>query len=182
MSSLLHLPIHRKAVNLLTRDVWFFFNRNLLMFQLPDFCCKSYVSWLFPYLFGAVSQSHLRSDLLRKSVKWNIFFSFFLQLHLQHVEVPRLGVNMELQLPAYTTATATPDLSHICHLHHSYRNARSLTQWARPGIEPTSSLILCWVLNHLSHNGNSIKHISQLLDGTFFFSQYLKYTCVCNLM
>ena len=35
------------------------------------------------------------------------------------MEVPRLGVQSELQLPAYTTATATPDLSHICNLHHS---------------------------------------------------------------
>ena len=34
-----------------------------------------------------------------------IFFSFFLQLHLQHMEVPGLEVKSELQLPAYTTAT-----------------------------------------------------------------------------
>ena len=34
------------------------------------------------------------------------------------MEVPRLGVKSELQLPAYTTATAIPDLSHICDLHH----------------------------------------------------------------
>jgi len=35
------------------------------------------------------------------------------------MEVPRLGVKSELQLPAYITATATPDLSHVCDLHHS---------------------------------------------------------------
>ena len=35
------------------------------------------------------------------------------------MEVPRLGVKSELQLPAYTTVTATPDLSHVCDLHHS---------------------------------------------------------------
>ena len=29
--------------------------------------------------------------------------------HLLHMEVPRLRVASELQLPAYTTATATPD-------------------------------------------------------------------------
>ena len=40
----------------------------------------------------------------------NIYFlSFFLGLHLWHMEVPRLGVESELQLPAYTTATAMPD-------------------------------------------------------------------------
>ena len=37
------------------------------------------------------------------------FFFFFLGLHLQHMEVPRLGVKLELQLPAYTTATAMQD-------------------------------------------------------------------------
>ena len=31
--------------------------------------------------------------------------------------VPRLGVESELQLPAY--ATATPELSCVCDLHHS---------------------------------------------------------------
>ena len=44
---------------------------------------------------------------------------FVLELHLWNMEVPRLGVKSELQLLAYTTATATPDLSHICNLHYS---------------------------------------------------------------
>ena len=37
-------------------------------------------------------------------------------------------------------------------------STRSLTHRARPGIEPTTSHTLCWVLNPLSHNGPS--HIS----------------------
>ena len=48
------------------------------------------------------------------------FSSFvFLGLHQQLIEVPRLGVQLELQLPAYTTATATRDPSRICDPHHS---------------------------------------------------------------
>ena len=35
------------------------------------------------------------------------------------MEIPRLGVESELQLPAYTIATATPDLSRVYDLHHS---------------------------------------------------------------
>ena len=50
-------------------------------------------------------------------------FFFFLQPYRQK-EVPRLGVKWELQLPGYTTATATPNLSHICSLH-SRGNARN---------------------------------------------------------
>jgi len=34
------------------------------------------------------------------------------------MEIPRLGVQLELQLPAYTTATATQDPSHVWDLHH----------------------------------------------------------------
>ena len=59
------------------------------------------------------------------------FFSFFfLRLHPQHVEVPRLGVESKLQLLACAIATATPDLIHVYNLHHS--------SWQR------------WILNPLS--------------------------------
>ena len=49
------------------------------------------------------------------------------------MEVPRLGVPLELQLPAYTTATATQDPSHVWDLHHS-----SQQHW----VEPATSWIL----------------------------------------
>ena len=38
--------------------------------------------------------------------------------HLQRMEAARLGVELELLLPAYTTATAMPDPSCVCNLHH----------------------------------------------------------------
>ena len=38
------------------------------------------------------------------------FFFVFLGLYPQHMDVPRLGVDSELQLLAYTRATATQDL------------------------------------------------------------------------
>ena len=34
-------------------------------------------------------------------------------------EVPRLGVESELQVLAYATATAMSDLCNVCNLHHS---------------------------------------------------------------
>ena len=36
-----------------------------------------------------------------------------------HTEVPQVRVELELQLPAYTTATAKPDPSQVCNQHHS---------------------------------------------------------------
>ena len=38
--------------------------------------------------------------------------------HTQHMEVSSLGVESELQLLTYAMATVTPDLSHVCNLHH----------------------------------------------------------------
>ena len=54
-------------------------------------------------------------------LKFISYFLFFCFLGLQpwHMELPRLGVESELQLPAYATATATGDPSCICDLHHS---------------------------------------------------------------
>ena len=40
------------------------------------------------------------------------------------MEVSRPGVELELQLPAYTIATATLDPSLVCHLHHSSQPPR----------------------------------------------------------
>ena len=42
------------------------------------------------------------------------------------MEVPRLGVKSELQLPAYTTATATQDLSQVYDLYHNSRQCQIL--------------------------------------------------------
>ena len=62
-------------------------------------------------------------------------------------------VKSELQLQAYTTATATPDPNCIHNLHCGH--ARFLTQWARPGIEQASSQRQRQVPNPLSHSRNS---------------------------
>ena len=43
----------------------------------------------------------------------------FLGPYPQHMEVPRIGVESGLQLPAYTTATATWDPSLVCDVHHN---------------------------------------------------------------
>ena len=50
--------------------------------------------------------------------------------HLWHMEVPRLGVESKVQLPAYTTATAMQDPNHDYDLHHS--------SWQRQIADPLS--------------------------------------------
>jgi len=64
-------------------------------------------------------------NFLRISDLIFILFYFF-RATVWHTEVPRLGVESELQLPAYTMATVTWDPSHICDLHHSSQQRQIL--------------------------------------------------------
>ena len=64
-------------------------------------------------------------------ISFFLFFSFFfffcfLGSYLRHMEVPRLGVQLELHLPAHATATATSDPNRICDLYHSSRQGQIL--------------------------------------------------------
>ena len=47
-----------------------------------------------------------------------IIIFFFLGLHPWHIEVPRLWVELKLQLLACAAAMATLDLCRLCHLYH----------------------------------------------------------------
>jgi len=58
------------------------------------------------------------------------------------MEVPRLEVQSELQLPAYTTATPTWDPTVSVTYTTTHGSAGSLTHWVRPGIEPATSWLL----------------------------------------
>ena len=81
------------------------------------------------------------------------FLSFvFLGPHRRHMEVPRLGVKLELLLPTYTTA---------------HGNAGSLTHWVRPGIKPATSWFLC----------GFVSTVPQWELPIFFF----KYWHICNI-
>ena len=85
-----------------------------LLFFIISFGIYSYIS------FPAV----LYSFPLKFASLLILFLFFFLGQHLQHMEFPRLGVDLEPQLPAYATGTVTPDLRRICDLRHSL--------WAMP--------------------------------------------------
>ena len=58
------------------------------------------------------------------------------------MHLPRLGVELDLQLPAYATAAAMPDPSHVCNLRYSSEQCWMLNPRARAGIEPISLKLL----------------------------------------
>ena len=86
-----------------------------------------------------LNKSYVKIFLKLYWILFIYFFVLFVVPHLQHVEVPRLGTELELWLPACDTAATTRDPSCICYLHHS---TKSLTRWERPGMELECSWIL----------------------------------------
>ena len=78
-----------------------------------------------------------------------IYLFCFLGLHPQHMEVPRLGVELELQLLACATATAAQDPSHICDLHHSSCQCQILNPLSKARVQTlilmdTSQIHFCY--------------------------------------
>ena len=57
------------------------------------------------------------------------------------MQIPGLGVESELQLPAYTTQQGKIRAASVTYTA-AHTNADSLTHWVRPGIEPATSWLL----------------------------------------
>ena len=73
------------------------------------------------------------------------FLPSFLGAHLQHMEVPRLGVELELQLPAYTTGKAMQDLSLVFNLHHSSRQCGFLNALSKSRDRTCNFMVTSWI-------------------------------------
>ena len=91
-------------------------------------------------------------------------FFFFLLFRAAPVayEVPKLGVELEIQVPAYSRATATQDLSRVCDLHHSSWQCWILPMseardWTRILMDPS------WVCYHWAMRGTPESCFLQLL-------------------
>ena len=71
--------------------------------------------------------------------------------------VPRLGVELELQLPAYATVTAIamPDLSCTCDLQHNSWQRRIFNPLSEGRAETCIIMGTSWIPNPMSHEGNS---------------------------
>ena len=71
------------------------------------------------------------------------------------MEVSKLGDESELQLLAYTIATAMLDPSHICDLHCRLQQCQILNTLSEARDWTCILMDTSQVLNPLSHNGNS---------------------------
>ena len=89
----------------------------------------------FNYVFNSAMFSSLSVPLSCLGLFQSILFILFLNFcsfgaYTRLRDIPRLGVELELQLLAYAIATTTQDPSCVFHLHHSSQQ--------------------CWILNPLS--------------------------------
>ena len=129
---------------------------KLVPSSLPSWNCdKTCYSFYVPYgLAEFYNCNDQLFSLFDMNIDFSVFLFFFFLQDYTCMEVPGLGIKSELQLPAYTTATATPYLSHICNLRlslqqHWILNPLSETRdWTRILMDAS------WVLNPLSHSRN----------------------------
>ena len=119
-------------------------------------CANTDMFLKFYKLTLLIHKMKIKNNVSQRLVSMMTLFFFFLGLHLQLMEVPRLGVESELRLEAYTTETATPDLSCICDLQCSLQQCWILNPMSEAR-DQTHILIVDtnWVLNPVSYNGNS---------------------------
>ena len=92
---------------------------NIEQLLHQTFLCIHFFTFVFLYLRISFLEVEFLGQFLRILLTCQKCLTLsFLGLHLQHMEVPRLGVELELQLLAYPTVTATWDPSRVCDLYH----------------------------------------------------------------
>ena len=101
------------------------------------FCCHDSLVYLFIY--------------------YNHYYYFcFWGPHPWHMEVPRLGVKLELQLPPYTTATVTLDPDCICDLHHSSGQCQILNPLSKARDRTCNLGVSNWICFYCATTGTPI--------------------------
>ena len=89
------------------------------------------------------------------------------------MEGPRLGVEMELQLPVYTTATAKPDPSYVCDAHHSSRQHWILNPLSEARDRTHNLMVPSRILFCCAMMGIPILNINWALFYQYMYTTYL---------
>ena len=89
------------------------------------------------------------------------------------MEVPGLGIKLELQLPVYATAIVIPDLSWVCDLCYSSQQCQILNPPSKIRDQTRILMDTSQAFNLLSHNGNSLG---------FFFFFLLMFICLIGYL
>ena len=105
----------------------------------------------------------------------------FVGPHLWHIAVPRLGVQSQLWLLAYSTATAMQDPSQICNLHHRSLQHQNLSP-LREARDQTHNLMVPGQIDfHCATTGIPIL-CSFLLFSFFLVGWFPFILCLCPFL
>ena len=86
------------------------------------------------------------------------------------MKVPRLGVQLELQLLVYTTATAMQDPSYICDLHHSSWQRQILNTLSEARDQTQSLMVPSQIHFHCAMTGSPLHILLRALHQMFLFA------------
>ena len=103
-----------------------------------------------PFLPACISKYNLPLHI--NGLQLYLFLFIFVYFLRSHMEVSRLGVELELQLPAF--ATATCNLSCVCDLHHSSWQCQILNPLSKARDRTCIPMDTSWVLNPMTTRGN----------------------------
>ena len=135
-----------------------------------------YLHILYLFYFSNVAISVCLCFLLKFIILlFLLTFFFFLGPHMQHMEVPRPGIESELQLLATATATATQDPSLVCDLHHSSQQFQILNPLSEARDQTWIFMNISWVHYHLGTTGFpiSVNILSMFILYCLWLFQYL---------
>ena len=102
------------------------------------------LAWEFPQAIGVALKSKTNKKTPTIFINKTFFF-VFLGLHLWHMEVPRVGSELELQLWAHVTTTAVQDPIQIYDLHHSSRQCQILNPLSKARDRTRIPMDTSWV-------------------------------------
>ena len=94
------------------------------------------------------------------------------------MEVPRPGLQSELLLPVYARATAMPDRSSICDLHHSSWQRQILNTLSEARKQSHSLMVPSQIHFHSTTTGTPIHSFLKILF-YYRFSQDIEYSSLC---
>ena len=115
---------------------WFFVFRPTALLESQSKAPLPPRFWVLVALASG-SEGPLSPGSRKTKAAESLFFTCLLRSTPVAYRSSRLGVETQQHLPAYTTATATPDLGHVCDLSHSSRK--------------------CWILYRLSEARDRIR-------------------------
>ena len=157
----------RCSVFLNTVNILFFIFRSLIVTSLGiDLGVSRYLVYVFLSILNLLIYV---SCQIGNSFYFIFIFYFFLGPHLWHMEVPRLGIKLDMQLPA--SATASWDLSHICDLHHSSWQCQIPDPLSKARDQTCILMDTSWIHFHCAMTGiPQIRNSFTILSLSIFFS------------